>query len=43
MNKASKHSLEVRERAVPLVPEHAGECESEWAVVSSIAEKIGCT
>jgi len=43
MNKTRKYSLEVRERAVPLVPEHAAEYESEWAAVSSITEKIGCT
>ncbi len=43
MNKTRKYSQEVRERAVRLVAEHAGDHESEWAAISSISEKIGCT
>jgi transposase len=43
MSKASKFSPEVRERAVRMVVEHRGEYESEWAAISSIASKIGCT
>lgn len=43
MGKATRYSAEVRERAVWLVREHAGEYSSRWAAISSIAEKIGCT
>ncbi len=37
-----KYSPEVRERAVRLVQEHRGEYPSLWAVIESIAPKIGC-
>jgi transposase-like protein len=37
-----KHSPEVRERAVRMVREHKGDYNSEWAAITSIAEKIGC-
>ena len=43
MGKATKYSAEVRERAVRLVMEHADEYPSQWASITSIAEKIGCT
>lgn len=43
MNKATRYSPEVRERAVRLVFEHQGEYESQWAAIGSIAGKIGCT
>ena len=43
MAKARKYSPEVRERAVRLVFEHQEEYASQWAAISSIAEKIGCT
>ena len=43
MSKATKYSAEVRERAVRLVREHAGEYPSQWAAITSIAEKIGCS
>ena len=44
MTRTSKrYPREVRERAVRMVREHAGEHESEWAAMVSIAEKIGCT
>jgi transposase-like protein len=43
MNKTSRFSPEVRERAVRMVFEHRGEHESQWAAISSIASKIGCT
>jgi len=41
MNKSSKFSPEVRERAVRMVQEHRGEYPS-LAAVESIAPKIGC-
>jgi transposase len=40
---SNKFSSEVRERAVRMVLEHRGEHPSEWAAISSIAAKIGCT
>ena len=42
MNRSTKFSPEVRERAVRLVQEHRGEYPSLWAAVESIAPKIGC-
>ena len=43
MGQTNKFSTEVRERAVRMVLEHQQEYESQWAAISSIAEKIGCT
>ncbi len=43
MNRSTKYSPEVRERAVRMVFEHQGEHESQWAAMGSIASKIGCT
>ena len=43
MNKTTRYSPEVRERAVRLVFERQGEHESQWAAIGSIASKIGCT
>jgi len=43
MNKSTRYSPEVRERAVRLVFEHQREHESQWAAIVSIASKIGCT
>ena len=43
MGKANRYSPEVRERAIRMVFEHENECASQWAAISSIAGKIGCT
>ncbi len=40
---SNKFSAEVRERAVRMVWEHQGEHASQWAAITSIAAKIGCT
>ena len=39
----NKFSPEVRERAVRMVRDHGGDHASQWAAISSIAPKIGCT
>jgi transposase len=41
--RSKTYSPEVRARAVRMVMEHRGEYESEWAAISSIAAKIGCS
>ena len=41
MGRPSKHSPEVRERAVRMVFEHAAEHPSQWAAIRSVGEKLG--
>ncbi|NHZ88358.1 IS3 family transposase [Massilia sp. CCM 8733] len=41
--KKSKYSPEVMERAVRMVEEAGSQYESQWAAITSIAAKIGCT
>jgi len=43
MNKTTRYSPEIRERAVQMVFEHQAEYDSQWAAMGSIASKIGCT
>ena len=43
MVKRNRYSTEVRQRAVRLVFKHEKEYESQWAVINSIAGKIGCS
>jgi len=40
---SNRFSPEVRERAVRMVLEHGSDHASQWAAISSIASKIGCT
>jgi transposase len=40
---SNKFSPEVRGRAVRMVREHQGDYPSQWAAMTSIASKIGCT
>lgn len=43
MSRPSKFSPEVRERAVRMVSEHRGEYPTEWAAITSIASRVGCS
>lgn len=43
MGRRSRYPAELRERAVRLVFEQCGAHESEWAAISSIGAKMGCT
>ncbi len=43
MNRHKRYPPEIRERAVRLVLEHQENYRSEWAALTSIADKIGCT
>ena len=43
MNRHKRYPPEVRERAVRLVLEHQENYDSQWAALTSIAGKIGCT
>ena len=42
MTKPSRFSREIRNRAVRRVLEQIEQYESQWAAITSIAEKIGC-
>jgi len=42
-NTRNKFSPEFRDRAVRMVEERRGDYPSEWAALTSIAEKVGCT
>jgi transposase len=41
MARSPKYPAELRERAVRMVQEHAQEYPSQWAAITSIAQKIG--
>jgi|SRR5262252_10678007 len=43
MTRPSRFSPEVHDRAVRMVLEQQDKHESQWAAITSIAEKIGCT
>ncbi len=43
ISKGKRYPVEVRERAVRLVLEHRGEYQTEWAAITSIAQKCGMT
>ena len=43
MDRRTRYSPEVRERAVQLVFENEGDYSSQWSAIVSIAEKFGCT
>ena len=43
MERRGRYPAEVRERAVRLVFEQQGSHSSQWAAITSIAGKMGCT
>ncbi len=43
MARRSRYSPEVRERAIRMVREHGPEHPSQWAAITAIANKFGCT
>jgi len=43
MTRATRYPPELRERAMRLVREHRAEHPSDWAVIQSIAGKLGMT
>ena len=42
-HKRPRYSAELRERAVRLVQEQAPQHRSQWATITAIAPKLGCT
>ena len=43
MDRRTRYSPEVRERAVRMVFDHEGEYSSQWSAMVSISQKFGCT
>ena len=43
MRTSKRYAPEVRERSVRMVRDHESAHASEWAAITSIAEKIGCS
>ena len=43
MARPRKYSPEVRERAIRMVREHSPAHPSQWAAITSVASKLGCT
>ena len=43
MTRSSRYPAEVRERAIRLVVDHRDQYTSEWAAITSIADKCGMT
>ena len=43
MERRGRYPAEVRERGVRLVLEQQGSHESQWAAITSISAKLGCT
>ena len=43
MARPRKYSSEVRQRALRMVREHGPEHPSQWAAITSMASKFGCT
>jgi|SRR5665213_4491975 len=43
MPRSSRYSPEVRERAVNMVVDHRQDFPSEWATMTSVAQKLGMT
>jgi len=43
MPRSSRYSPQVQERAVRLVQEHLAGHPSQWAAITSMAGKLGCT
>ena len=43
MARPSRYSPELRDRAVRMVFDHAGEYPSQWAAIRSVGDKLGCS